>query len=103
MSAARGLPIADAPLLGSGARRARLLRAGLTAALALLVGVAVMLAPRGAGKEIAAASPRGSSTEIVLDVSGSVNDSSYAVAGRTLDRLSRRRIRVGLVVFSDSA
>ncbi len=102
MSSPRGLPIADAPLLWPAARRAQILRAAITLALAALVGAAVVLAPRGGGSPTLP-SPGGSTTEIVLDVSGSVGQSSFAVAGKALQRLSRTTGRVGLVLFSDSA
>ena len=102
MSSPRGLPIADAPLLWPAARRAQILRAAITLALAALVGAAVVLAPRGGGSPTLPSSG-GSTTEIVLDVSGSVGQSSFAVAGKALQRLSRTTGRVGLVLFSDSA
>jgi hypothetical protein len=102
VSSTPSLPIADAPLLAPGARRIRLFRAGLTAGLGLLVGAAVTLAPRG-GAERTLVVPSAPTTEIVLDVSGSVGDSSFAVAGRAIERLSHGRAPVGLVLFSDSA
>ena len=102
MSSTPGLPIADAPLLAPAARRMRVVRAALTLALGILVGAAVVVAPRG-GTSPAPAMPSGTTTEIVLDVSGSVGDSSFTVAGRALERLSHARSPVGLVLFSDSA
>ena len=99
-----GLPIADAPLLGRAARRQRLVRAALTGALALLIAIAVVLAARARSGGVAVASAAGgATTEIVLDVSGSVNDSAYASARRALQQLGRSRVRVGLILFSDSA
>jgi hypothetical protein len=102
--ARRGLPVADAAALGGAARRARLLRTTLLATVAVLLGAAVVLAGRS---KPATAAPvlaaRDSTTEIVLDVSGSVGNSTYAFTERTLERLSRSTGGVGLIVFSDSA
>jgi hypothetical protein len=101
--ARRSLPIADAPLLAPAARRALLLRVAVTTALAALVAAAVLLAAHSGGARAVAAVPTGRTTEIVVDVSGSVGDSSFGVAGRALERLSHSRHPVGLVLFSDSA
>lgn len=97
-----GLPVADAPHLRRGARRERTLRAGLTAAMVLLVATAAAVASRDRVPGAAAAAPGGRSTEVVLDVSGSVGTSSSRVAGQALARLGRSRGRVGLVLFSDA-
>jgi hypothetical protein len=97
-----GLPIADARLLRPAARRARLLRWALTVGLAALVGAAVVIAPRGGSKAAAAPTIRGETTEIVLDVSGSISARSYRVIGQALTDLSLRPEPVGLVLFSDS-
>jgi hypothetical protein len=99
----RGLPIADAPLLAPAARRAVLLRVAVTTALAALVGAAVVLAAPGRDTSAVAAVPTGPTTEIVIDVSGSVGDSSFGIAGRALERLSHSNRPVGLVLFSDTA
>ncbi len=99
----RSLPVADAPLLRPAARRARVLRWALTAALAAVVGAAVALSPRGGDRPAAAPALGGETTEIVLDVSGSVSDDSYRVIGRALAGLTRGRGPVGLILFSDSA
>jgi hypothetical protein len=100
--ARRSLPIADAPLLAPAARRELLLRVALTTALAALVGAAVLLAAHSGDARAVAAVPTGRTTEIVVDVSGSVGDSSFGVAGRALERLSHSRHPVGLVLFSDA-
>ncbi len=102
MISRRGLPVADAPALGRAARRSRLVRALLVCALTGLIGAAVALATRNTAPAPAAAAPTGTVTEIVLDVSGSVGDRTFAFTGRALRRLSRGG-PVGLVVFSDSA
>ena len=97
------IPLADAPLLRRGTRRARLLRIALTSAALLLAVAAVALASVDRAPEAASAAPGGRTTEIVLDVSGSVGESSSFAAGRALSRLGRGSGRVGLVIFSDSA
>jgi VWA domain-containing protein len=100
----RTLPIADAPLLDRPARRTLVIRNGLTAALALLFASAVVVADRGrSGTAAPAAAAAGRTTEVVLDVSGSVGGSSYAATEAALRRLSRSPGRIGLIVFSDSA
>lgn len=99
----RGLPIADAPLLGEPARRERLLRTGLTGTLALLLAAAIVLAARARDSVLAAPAPAGRVTEVVLDVSGSVGGSSYGVVADALERLGHGHRPVGLVLFSDSA
>lgn len=102
MISRRGLPIADAPALEHAARRSRLVRALLVAAVAALVGSAVALATRDTAPAPAAAAPTGTVTEIVLDVSGSVGDRTFPFTARALGRLSRGG-PIGLIVFSDSA
>lgn len=98
-----GLPIADAPLLRRAARRERLLRAALTGTLALLVGAAVVLAARGRDTSVPALAAAGRTTEVVLDLSGSISGSSYGITAQALQRLGGGRAPVGLVLFSDSA
>jgi hypothetical protein len=98
-----GLPVADAPLLERAARRERLLRAGLTGALALLVGAAVVLAARSRDGSVPAVAASGRTTELVLDVSGSITGPSYTIVSQTLRRLAGGSAPVGLVLFSDTA
>jgi len=103
VSTRRALAVADAPLLGTGARRAWALRTLVVGAVAVLLAAAVALAGRSrAAGQAPALLPGGPTTEVVLDVSGSVGDATYAFTSRTLTRLSRSG-SVGLVVFSDSA
>ncbi|HEY7691370.1 MAG TPA: VWA domain-containing protein [Gaiellaceae bacterium] len=98
----RRLPVADAALLRPATTRSRRLRAALTVASLLLLGAAVLLAARSPGPAVAGAARGGASTEIVLDVSGSVDSSSRA-AGAALTRLARAGGRAGLILFSDTA
>ena len=97
------LPVADAAKLGRAAARVRRLRLLLAAAAVLLLAVAVLLAARSPGPGPAVAAEGGPSTEIVLDVSGSVADSSSRTTGRALTRLAHSGRRFGLILFSDSA
>lgn len=97
------LPIADTPLLAPATRRVRLVRSVVTAVLAVLVGSAIVLAARGRAPAAAAPPPTGRTTEVVLDVSGSVGGSTLAPAARALARLGHGRHSVGLVLFSDTA
>jgi len=97
------LPVSDAATLGRPVARARRLRAVVAAAAVLLLAVAILLATRSPGPGAAAAAAGGPSTEIVLDVSGSVADSSPKVAGAALTRLSHSGRRFGLILFSDTA
>jgi hypothetical protein len=75
----------------AGAARLRRRRAG---------GTTVALATRNTTPAPAAAAPRGTVTEIVLDVSGSVG--TFGFTAHALGRLSRGG-PIGLVVFSDTA
>ncbi len=103
MSTRRAFAIADAPALGAGARRAGALRMAVVGGIAVLLGTAIALAGRGRGTTHTPVLPAGGpTTEVVLDVSGSVGDATYAFTERTLARLIRSG-SVGLVVFSDSA
>ena len=97
------IPIADAPGLHRATRRTRILRAALAAAIASLAAVAVALATHDRPPAAAAAASNGRTTEVVLDVSGSVGESSSAIAGKALTRIGRSHGSVGLVLFSDSA
>ena len=75
----------------------------MAVAVGLLAATAIGFAFHGQLTGAAAASSRGAGTEVVLDVSGSVGESSSAVAARVLSRIGRSRGTVGLVLFSDSA
>jgi hypothetical protein len=98
----RLLPVADAALLHPATTRSRRLRAALSVASLLLLGAAIVLAARSPSQAAAGAAGGGASTEIVLDVSGSVDSSSRA-AGAALTRLARGGGRAGLILFSDTA
>jgi hypothetical protein len=103
MRARRALTIADAPALGAAERRAKVLRTTLLAALAILLGAAIMLAGRSkAATRVPVVVSTGPTTEVVLDVSGSVGDATYGFTERTLTAISKSG-SVGLIVFSDTA
>jgi hypothetical protein len=68
-----------------------------------LLGAAILLAARSPGPTRAVAAAGGPNTEIVLDVSGSVGDSSSKFASKVLIRLAHSGGRVGLILFSDTA
>jgi hypothetical protein len=100
----RMLPVADAPLLKGAEARERRVRVVLALVAVLLLAAATLLAARSTGPSPATAgSGGGPVTEIVLDVSGSVGDSSSGFAGKTLARIGRSGGRIGLILFSDSA
>jgi hypothetical protein len=102
MTAGGALPLVDAPLLAAAARRTRLERAALVAALALALLVAV-LATRHPDLQGAPLVPQGSDGIVVLDLSASISPDTYARIGATLDRLAAGGGRAGLVIFSDVA
>jgi hypothetical protein len=68
-----------------------------------LAAAAITFASHDRVSGAAAARSGQRSTEVVLDVSGSVGESSSAVAARALTRIGRSGGTVGLVLFSDSA
>jgi hypothetical protein len=96
------LPLADAPALRRAARRTSLVAAGLAAGVVGCVAASVAAAPGAPAPTEAAAAP-GRTTEVVLDLSGSVADVSNPQILRGLRRIAATSSRVGLVVFSDAA
>lgn len=99
---AASLPLADAGSLVPQARRTRVLRLALAAALALAATGVVLLArgPRASAGPFVAA---GSNTIVVLDVSESVEFAKLQLAYNTLTFLGHSKARVGLVVSSSYA
>jgi hypothetical protein len=94
------IPLADAALLDAAARRTRLVRLGLAAALAAAAITAVVLAPDAPGRRFLPANAVGI---IVLDVSSSVRPDTYYRIEHELATLAATRRRLGLVLFSDVA
>ena len=99
---AASIPLADTSGLSPLLRRTRLLRLGLAAVLvcAAVVAVVVTRGPRtGYGPFVVP----GSSTVVVLDLSGSVELNKIQLAYSTLERLAHSGTRLALVVFSGYA
>lgn len=98
----RGLPLTDAPSLRWIARRTAIVRTGLAALLLALAGTIAVLAghPRVRTLHLL---PAGSTAIVVLDLSASVSQDTYARIGATISDLASSTGRYGLVVFSDSA
>ncbi|HEY7691804.1 MAG TPA: hypothetical protein VH816_05630 [Gaiellaceae bacterium] len=61
----------------------------MTVSLIVLIAAAVAVAPRSGDEASGTATNGGSTTEVVLDVSGSVGGVSSSVSGKTLSRLAR--------------
>jgi hypothetical protein len=99
---AASLPLADAGSLAPHARRTRVLRLALAAALAVAAVSAVLLA-RGPRASAGPFVPAGSNTIVVLDVSASVALDKLRLAYSTLSYLGHSNARVGLVVCSSYA
>jgi len=96
------IPLADVRRLGDAARRTRRLRLLSAAALVAAATLALVLALR-THPPTTAYLPRGTNGIVVLDVSASISEETYARIAATLERLARSRGRYGLVVFSDTA
>jgi len=99
---AASLPLADADSLAPFARRTRIFRLSLAAALALAAVGAVLLA-RGPRVTAGPFVPANSNTIVVLDVSASVEFNKLQLAYSTLSYLGHSNARVGLVVCSSYA
>jgi hypothetical protein len=99
---AGAIPLADLGRLEDDARRTRrmrLLSAGAVVVAAVLaLAVALRTHPRAA-----VFLPQGTNGIVVLDVSASISNDTYAGIAATLDRLASSRGRYGLIFFSDTA
>jgi hypothetical protein len=94
------VPVADADLLGPVARRTRIVRIALAAALVAAAVAAFLVAPRHPGRRYLPANAVGI---VVLDVSSSVKPTTYYRIEQTLDTIAASKGRLGLVLFSDVA
>jgi hypothetical protein len=94
------LPVAGADWLDRAARRTRVIRIVLAAALLAAVAAAFLVSPRHPGRRYLPAQAVGI---VVLDVSSSVRPSTYYRIEQTLDSIAASRGRLGLVLFSDVA
>jgi hypothetical protein len=94
------IPLADlAPLTGP-ARRTRLLRLGLVAALVAAIALAFVSAPEAESRRFL---PSATVGIVALDISSSIRPSTHNLIRRNLDALSRSNRRFGVVLFSDDA
>jgi hypothetical protein len=94
------IPVSDPTLLGGLARRTRIVRIALAVAVIAAVVAAFLVAPRHPGRRYLPAQAVGI---VVLDVSSSVRPSTYYRIEQTLDSIAGSKLRLGLVLFSDTA
>jgi hypothetical protein len=94
------VPLADPRPLDRAARRSRLIRVLIAAALVGVVAGAVVLAPGTPARRFLPADTVG---VVVLDVSSSVRPQTYYRIEQTLATIGASRTRLGLVLFSDVA
>jgi hypothetical protein len=99
---AHGAPVpqVDPGLLDAAARRTRVVRLLLAAALVAAVAGAFVLAPRTPERRFLPADAAG---VVVLDVSSSVKPETYFRIEQTLATIAASRSRLGFVLFSDVA
>jgi hypothetical protein len=98
----RSIPLADARLLSEATTRTAVSRFVLAVVLAAL-GISVFLLAREFAERPGAVTTPKAGGVLVLDLSSSVGPSSYRRIRKTFDRLSARRERLGIVIFSDTA
>jgi hypothetical protein len=96
----RAVPLADPRFLDRAARRTRLVRLLLAAALVAASVVAFLVAPRTPGRRFLPANATGI---VVLDVSSSVRPDTYFRIEQSLATIAASQSRLGLVLFSDVA
>src|SRR6266516_6216009 len=96
----RALPLSDAGALRVAIRRTTVVRLSLAGVLLVLVGLAVWRATALAARPLPFL-PAGTTTEVVLDQSKSIDASAYRRVGRLLRALVATDSSVGLVAFSD--
>lgn len=99
---AHGAPVphVEPDLLDRAARRTRVVRLLLAAALVAALAGAFLLAPRTPQRRFLPADTAG---VVVLDVSSSVKPETYFRIEQTLATIAASRSRLGLVLFSDVA
>jgi hypothetical protein len=98
-SARDPVPTSEPGRLGRARRRTLVLRAGLAAALLVILAVAFLVA-RAEDVRQTPLIPHGKTGIMVLDVSASTSESAF---GQTIQKLAEGDERVGLIAFSDSA
>jgi hypothetical protein len=96
------IPLGDAPALRGAARRTDALRVALAA---LLLGIVAAIALLAAHPRVPALHvlPSGTNGIVVLDLSASISEDTYARIGATLSDLAASQGRYGLVIFSGTA
>jgi hypothetical protein len=94
------VPLADPGQLDAAARRTRIVRIGLAAALVACAVGAFLFAPRTAGRRFL---PPNTTGVVVLDVSSSIRPETYFRIEQTLATIAASRSRLGLILFSDVA
>ncbi len=99
---ADAIPLADLGRLSDAARRTRHLRVLAGLGCVVIAGLALVVALR-LHPTTTAFVPEGTNGIVVLDVSASISDETYAGIAATLEQLARTHGRYGLVLFSDTA
>ena len=94
------IPLADVAPLERAARRTRVVRLALAAALVATVLAVFVLTPSAQGRRFL---PSNTVGIVVLDVSSSVQPSTYELIRRALVSLAATDQRFGVVLFSDVA
>jgi hypothetical protein len=94
------MPLADAAALLPVARRTRVVRFGLAAALAAAALAAFVVAPEPEGRRFL---PSGTVGIVVLDLSSSIRPDEFTLIRLQLEALASSDRRFGVVLFSDVA
>jgi hypothetical protein len=94
------VPLAGVLELEVPARRQRIVRLGLAAALLVTIVVAVSSVPNAHGRRFL---PANTVAIVALDLSSSIRPTTYYLIGAELASLAKTDQRVGVVVFSDVA
>lgn len=94
------VPLADVSELEAPARRTRIVRLALAAALLATIVAAVASVPEPHGRRFL---PANTVAIVVLDLSSSIRPTTYRLIGAELSSLAKTDQRVGVVVFSDVA
>ena len=96
------IPLADLGRLSDAARRTGRTRLLAATAVVVVAGLALVVASR-MHPTATPFVPAGTTGIVVLDVSASISDETYARIAATLERLADSGGRYGLVLFSDTA
>jgi hypothetical protein len=94
------VPLADPRTLDHAARRTRIVRLLLAAALIAASVAAFLVAPRTPGRRFL---PSDATGIVVLDLSSSIKPDTYARIEQTLATIAASQSRLGLVLVSDTA